>query len=159
MKKLDTHLCMSTAYYLEMDGSLERLNKTAIESLWQYINVQQTDWADHLTHSETAINNSVNATTTKTLTELLYGVPIWLFPAPINSKSEVPAIIEFLDKIEDSLTVAKDQHTIAKTHQTTQTNRHRCPEPTYQLGDWVYLNTRNLCHRIKNKNCSANGRG
>ena len=81
------------------------------------------------------MNNSTNATMTKTLTELLYGVPIWLLPAPIDSRSEVPAVTEFLDKINDSLVLAKDQHMIAKTRQTTQANRHGHPEPTYWLGD------------------------
>src|SRR5262245_25476247 len=88
MKKLDIHLRMSTAYHPETDGSSERSNKTAIESLQQYVNVRQTDWANHLIHIEMAMNNSTNATTTKTPTELLYGVPIRLIPAPIDSKSE-----------------------------------------------------------------------
>ena len=80
----------------------------AIESLRQYVNVQQTDWVDHLPHIEMAINNSVNATTTKTPTELLFGVPIRLLPAPIDSRSKVPTLTEFLNKIQDSLTIAKD---------------------------------------------------
>ena len=67
---------MSTAYHSETDGSSERSNKTAIELLRQYVNACQTDWADHLVHVESAMNNSVNATTTKTPTELLYGTSL-----------------------------------------------------------------------------------
>jgi hypothetical protein len=101
------------------------------------------------------MNNSVNATTLKTPTELLYGAPIRLFPAPIDSSSEVPAVTEFLDRIQESLTIAKDQHVIAKTRQTTQANRHRRPEPKYAVGDLVYLNTKNLRRRIKKRKHSA----
>ena len=39
-KKLKVHLCMSTAYHPETDGSSERSNKTAIESLRHYINIR-----------------------------------------------------------------------------------------------------------------------
>ena len=101
------------------------------------------------------MNNSMNATMTKTLTELLYSVLIQLLPVLIDSRSKVPAVTEFLDKIQDSLTITKDQHTIAKTCQITQANKHHCPEPTYQVGDQVYLNMKNLCCRIKNKNRST----
>jgi len=155
MKKLDIHLRMSTAYHPETDGSSEKSNKTAIESLRQYANIRQNDWVDHLVHVEATMNNSVNATTLKTPTELLYGAPIRLFPAPIDSSSEVPAVTEFLDRIQESLTIAKDQHVIAKTRQTTQANRHRRPEPKYAVGDLVYLNTKNLRRRIKKRKHSA----
>ena len=146
---------MSTAYHPETDGSSERSNKTAIESLRQYINTCQTDWADHLVYVESAMNNSVNATTTKTPTELLYGISLRLIPASIDPTSEVPAITAFLDRIQDSIATAKDQHVVAKTRQTTQANKHRRAEPTYGTGDMVYLNTKNLRRRLKRKNRSA----
>ena len=97
MKKLKIHLRMSTAYHPETDGSSERSNKTAIESLRQYINTCQTDWADHLVYVVSAMNNSVNATTTKTPTKLLYGTSLRLIPASIDPTSEVPAVTAFLD--------------------------------------------------------------
>jgi transposase InsO family protein len=60
---LDIKIKMSTSYHPETDGSSERSNKTVIEFLRHYVNRRQTDWPDHLVHVETAINNSVNATT------------------------------------------------------------------------------------------------
>jgi len=155
MKKLKIHLRMSTTYHPETDGSSERSNKTAIESLRQYVNAHQTDWADHLAHVEFAMNNSVNATTTKTPRELLYGTSLRLIPASINPTSEVPAVTAFLDRIQDSISTAKDQHVVAKTKQTTQANKHRRAEPAYETGDMMYLNTKNLRRRLKRKNRSA----
>ena len=101
------------------------------------------------------MNNLVNATTTKTPTELLYGTSLRLIPASIDPISEVPAVTAFLNRIQDSIPTAKDQHVIAKTKQTTQANKHRRPEPEYKPGDMVYLNTKNLRRRLKKKNRSA----
>ena len=69
-KRIKVSLRMSTSYHPETDGSSERSNKTVIESLRHYVNRRQTDWADHLIHIETAINNSVNATMKYTPTEM-----------------------------------------------------------------------------------------
>ena len=155
MKKMNIHLRMSTAHHPETDGASEKSNKTAVESLRQYANARQTDWVDHLIQVEAAMNNSVNATTTKTPTELLYGVLLRLIPGPIDSTSEVPAVTTFLNRIQESITIAKDQHIIAKTRQTTQANKNRRPEPRHQIGDLVYLNTKNLRRRLKKKKRSA----
>jgi len=61
------------AFHLEMNSSSERSNKTTIEALCHYVNTCQNDWLQHLIHVETAINNSINATTSKSPMELLYG--------------------------------------------------------------------------------------
>jgi hypothetical protein len=155
MKKIDVHLRMSTAYHPETDGSSERSNKTAIESIRHYTNVRQTDWADHLVHVESAMNNSINATTGMTPTELLYGTPVRLFPHPTDSTSDLPSVTEFVERINQSIAIAKDNHIIAKTRQATQTNRHRRQEPVYKVGDKAYLSTKNLRRKVKEKGRSA----
>jgi hypothetical protein len=72
-RKITVHLRMSTSFHPETDGSSARSNKTAIESVPHYVSVRQHDWSEHLIHVELAMNNSVNATTGMTPTELLYG--------------------------------------------------------------------------------------
>jgi hypothetical protein len=104
----------STSFHPETEGSSERSNKTVIESLRHYVNVRQMDWAQHLIHVETAINNSINATTGMTPTELLYGALIHLFPHPTNTKSDFPAVPEFLERINVSIAIAQDRHVMAK---------------------------------------------
>jgi len=122
-EKLNTHLRMSTAFHPEIDGSSERSNKTAIEALHHYVNTRQNDWSQHLTHVEMAMNNSVNATTGISPTELLYGTHLRLVPHPADTTSTVPAVTDFLEKINESVQLAKDRHVIAKTHQAIQANR------------------------------------
>ena len=155
-KKIKIDLRMSTSFHPETDGSSERSNKTAIEALRHFVNVRQSDWADHLIHVETAMNNSVNATTSKTLTELLYDTSIRLFPS-INSHSKVtvPAVTDYIQRIQDSIALARDMHAQAKTQQTTYANKRRRPEPQYKVGDKVYLDTKNLRLRIKQKGRTA----
>ena len=148
---------MSTSFHPETDGSSERSNKTIIESLRHYVNNHHSDWADHLINVEIAMNNSVNATTSKTPTELLYGSTIRLFPSlnPRANDITVPAVSDYLERIQDSIATARDLHTMAKTTQTTYANQHRRKEPNYQVGDMVYLNTDNLRLKIKQKGRSA----
>jgi len=66
---------------------------------------------DHLIHVKTAINNSVNATTKMTPTQLLFGTSIQLFPrfGP-NIDTKVPAASEFIERINESIAIAKDNH-------------------------------------------------
>ena len=42
-KKIAVHLRMSTSFHPETDGSSERSNKTAIESIRHYVSVRQHD--------------------------------------------------------------------------------------------------------------------
>ena len=102
------------------------------------------------------MNNSVNATTSKTLTELLYSTPIWLFPTPTNGNATtIPAVDEYISKIEESIAIARDRHAEAKTRQTSNSNRRRHEDPEYEVGDRVYLDTENLRLHIKQKGRSA----
>ena len=135
-KKLNVHLHMSTAFYPETDGSSERSNKTAIEALQHYVNTRQNDLSEHLIHVEAAMNNSINVTTGKSPMELLYGTHVRLIPHPADTSSTVPAITDFLEKIDESVQLAKDRHVIAKTHQATQENRRRHAEPNYRVEIW-----------------------
>src|SRR5437667_344563 len=90
---------MSTSYHPETDGSSEHSNKTVIEALRHYVNVRQSDWTDHLIHVETVMNNSVNATTSKTPTELLYGSKIRLFPTPVDKNSiTIHSVADYIER-------------------------------------------------------------
>src|SRR5204862_7123337 len=98
-KRIRVHLRMSTSYHPETDGSSERSNKTMIESLRHYVNLRQSDWADHLIHMETAMNNSVNATTGKTPTELVYGTTVRLLTSPSHlakTNLDIYAILDYI---------------------------------------------------------------
>jgi len=157
-KRIRVDLRMSTSFHPETDGSSERSNKTMIEALRHYVNLRHSDWADHLIHVEAAMNNSVNATTGKTPTEMVYGTPLRLFPLPrdlARPNVDIPAVSDYIQRIQDNIAFARDRHVEAKTKQTTYANKSRREEPDYKVGDKVYLETKNLRLRIKKKGRSA----
>ena len=157
-KRIRVDLRMSTSFHPETDGSSERSNKTMIEALRHYVNLRQSDWVDHLIHVEAAMNNSVNATTGKSPTEMVYGTPLRLFPSPrdlAKPNIDIPAVSDYIQRIQDNIAFARDRHVEAKTKQTTYANQKRRAEPDYKIGDKVYLETKNLRLRIKKKGRSA----
>jgi len=157
-KRIKVSLRMSTSYHPETDGSSERSNKTMIEALRHYVNLRHTDWADHLIHVEAAMNNSVNATTGKSPTELVFGTTLRLFPSPrdlAKPTQDVPAVTDYIQRIQDNIAMARDRHVAAKTKQTTYANKKRRPEPEYKIGDKAYLETKDLRLRVKQKGRSA----
>ena len=100
---LDIRIKMSTTAHPEKDGSSERSNKTAIEALRNYVNRRQTDWMDHLIHVETAMNNSVNATTKMTPTQLLFGTSIRLFPSFRSGTIDTPVLLDYSEQSSDNM--------------------------------------------------------
>src|SRR5205814_10581802 len=108
-------------------------------------------------NAETAMNKSVNATTTRTPTLLLFGTSVRHFPS-ITLKSidtKVPAVSEFIERINESVAIAKDNHLAAKTVQAHNANKNRRPEPEYKVGDKVMLDSTNIRNRIKKNGRSA----
>jgi hypothetical protein len=105
-KKITIHLYISTMFHPETDGSSERSNKTVIEAVRYYISVRQYDWSEYLIYVELAMNNSMNTTTGMTPTELLYGIALRLIPYPANTQSDFPAVVEFLERIDEAVALA-----------------------------------------------------
>ena len=157
-KRTRVDLRMSTSFHPETDGSSKRSNKTMIEALRHYVNLRHSDWVDHLIHVEAAMNNSVNATTGRTSTEIVYGTPLQLFPSPrdlAKPNLDISAVSDYIQRIQDNIALVRDCHAEAKTRQTTYANRKRQAEPDYKVGDKAYLETKNLGLQIKKKCRSA----
>src|SRR5437868_7318146 len=72
-----------------------------------------------------------------------------------RDRYHVPTVTEFIERINESVAIAKDNHLAAKTVQAHYANKHRCPEPKYKVGDKVMLDSRNIRHRIKKNGRSA----
>ena len=104
------------------------------------------------------MNNSVNAITELSPTELLYGSPIRLFPTLDETdidNIQLPTVKDYVDRIMESISIAKDNHITAKTIQTRNANRSRRPESTYRVGDMVMLDSTNIRRRIKKNGRAA----
>ena len=62
-KKFGTELKMSTAFRPQTDGQTERVNLVLQEYLRNYVNTDQTDWADHISMTEFSYNNTKHSGT------------------------------------------------------------------------------------------------
>ena len=56
---------------------------------------------------------------------------------------------EFIERINESVSIAKDNYLAAKTVQAHNANKNRRPEPEYKVGDKVMLDSTNIRIRIK----------
>src|SRR5881394_2237364 len=62
---------------------------------------------------------------------------------------------DYVDRIMESISIAKDNHITTKTVQTRNANRSRRPEPIYKVGDMVMLDSTNIRRRIMKNGRSA----
>ena len=54
---------MSTAFQPQIDGQTERVNLVLQEYLRNYVNADQTDWADHISMTKFSYNNTKHSRT------------------------------------------------------------------------------------------------
>ena len=63
MAMLGAKRSMSSAYHPQSDGQTERMNRVLEDMLPHYCDPSQTDWNEHLSLAEFAVNNAVQAST------------------------------------------------------------------------------------------------
>jgi hypothetical protein len=89
---------------------------------------------------------------------MVFGATLRLFPSPrdlAKPAQDVPAVSDYIQRIQDNIAMARDRHAEAKTKQTTYANKKRRPEPDFKEGEKAYLETKDLRLRIKQKGRSA----
>ena len=104
------------------------------------------------------MNNSVNAIIELVPTELLYESPIQFFPTldEINIDNiQLPDVRNYIDRIMESISIAKDNHITAKTIQTRNVNKSRRSDSIYKVRDMIMLDFKNIHRRIKKNNHST----
>lgn len=154
-KLVGTKLAMSTANHPQTDGQTERLNRVIEEMLRAYVNSRYNDWDTHLSATEFAYNNSVNASTKATPFFLNYGhhptTPKELLSTgPGNHfTSEATTSQAFVEKLHGAIAKAKEHLKAAQERQQEYANKRR-KELTFKKGDLVLLSTANLPLAIPN---------
>ncbi|KAF7338356.1 Retrovirus-related Pol polyprotein from transposon 412 [Mycena venus] len=138
-----TKLLMSTSFHPQTDGASERAIRNVSQILRTMVDPTQKDWVYHIPMVEFAINSSISASTGFAPFELNYGyVPRMtnVTPAP----SEYPGVRDFVDRALANIALAHDAIIEARVRGTHQSNKGRSVEIPYELGDLVYLSTKNL---------------
>jgi hypothetical protein len=144
--QLGTTLTMSTAYHPQTDGQTERANRTLEEMLRSRINFAQTDWDEHLSIAELAVNNAQQASTGFTPFYLNYGkeveLPLDRAIAELRPTNN-PEAAARIRKLHADLALAHENLEGAQQRQARYANQHR-RDVTFKVGDQVLLSTEHL---------------
>ncbi|KAL7280521.1 hypothetical protein ACG7TL_005453 [Trametes sanguinea] len=136
-------LLMSTAFHPQIDGLSERTIRSVTQILRSMVAPDQTDWHDKIPIAEFTINSATGASTGFAPFELNYGY----LPKSLNgvkTETQFPGVKEFAQRARAYLEQAHDALIEARVAQTYQANKRRQAEPTFGIGDKVYLSTKNL---------------
>ena len=138
---LGTELRMSSAFHPQTDGATERANRTVTQMIRQCVSPDQKDWVAKLPAIEFAINSARSSTTGFSPFQLNYGRN----PSPMiwKGQEEFPGVRKFAERMKMAIMSAHDSIIAARVINTVQANRKRITA-TYQVGDLVYLSTKNI---------------
>jgi hypothetical protein len=151
--RLNITLKRSSAYHPETDGQTERFNAILEGYLRGFMNFAQDDWVDWLPLAEFASNNAVSETTGVSPFYANYGYHprLGFEPRQACSPEKTPQQKrEFLkahniaDRFDRILTQLKALAAEAIERYERNANAHRSDAPIYDVGQKVWLNTRNL---------------
>jgi len=142
---LGTKLLMSTSFHPQTDGATERMNQVVNTVLRAVIKPDQSDWYEKLLMVEFAINSAENKSTGYAPFELNYGY----IPTLKGLIDRVPTLFKpgvrhYAERAQSCLVAAHDAIIAARVNQTHQANKRRRVEPSYRVGDQVWLSTENL---------------
>ena len=135
---------MSTSFHPQTDGNTERVNRMVEQILRAHVGPRPTEWDDHLSMVEFAINNSHHSSTKYTPFFMNYGQhPLTPLTLQVIKENKVPAAYKFTSDMRHILQEAKANLEAAQDRMKAYADKHR-QEKRYQEGDQVLLSTKNL---------------
>ena len=136
---------MSTAFHPQTDGASECSIRTIAQILCSMISPDQKDWAEKVPMVEFAINSSVSGLTGFAPFKLTYGyIPQMAQVEHEHAPKVAPGIQSFVHQVRDNLLMALDAIIESCVIQTHHANKRRKASPTLDVGELVYLSTKNL---------------
>jgi len=142
---LGVKLLMSTAFHPQMDGASERSIRTIAQILHSMISPDQKDWVEKVSMVEFTINSSVSGSTGFAPFELTYRyMPRMAQLEHGSAPKTAPGVQGFIHQVQDTLAMALDAIIESRVIQTHHANKKRKDPPTLDVGELVYLSTKNL---------------
>jgi len=141
---------LSTAYYPQMDGQMERINQELEQYLRVFIDHRQEQWPDWLGTAEFAYNNKIHAATKNSLFKVNYGQDLRIgFKGRRKGKYETAG--KFVEKIRMIQEEAKAALGKAQEEMKKFADRKRGKGEEYRVGDLVLLSTKDLKWQMKRR--------
>jgi transposase InsO family protein len=152
-ERLGIALRPSSAFHPETNGQTERINSGVEQYLRAFMNFHQDDWVDWLPLAEFASNNVVSETTGVSPFFANYGFhprlgvepsspcPPNLTPAQRSQFYRANTVASRFERILDQLKALAKQ---SQQRAEDNANVHREDAYNYEVGDEVYIDTRNM---------------
>ncbi|KAK3505817.1 hypothetical protein QTP70_003921, partial [Hemibagrus guttatus] len=141
--RLGIGVSLSSSYHPQSNGQAERLNQEIGRFLRSYCSREQHRWSEFLPWAEYAQNSLIHSSTGLTPFQCMLGYQPPLFPWS-GELSDVPAVEEWYRRSQEVWERAHVRLQRAVRRQRIQANRRHRPHPSYQVGQMVWLSTRNL---------------
>ena len=119
---LKIKLAATTAYHLQGDGQMERVNQELEQYLQLFVNEEQDNWDELLPLVEFQYNNHMHSATQQTPFTLDTGQHLWMGFEPDQPDSHVEMVNDFKDCMEASLEEAKSALSKAKDNMASYYN-------------------------------------
>ena len=144
---------LSTAFHPQTDGQTEMVNQTLETYLRTFINYNQDDWFQMLPLAEFAYNNSYTTATKSTPFHANYGFhPKTIYPP--DSKTKNPASKHYGHWLRSIHQKTADTLEETKRRMGKYYDQGKRTTPEMNPGDWVLLNTKNICTKRPTKKLS-----
>jgi hypothetical protein len=138
---------LSTAYHPQTDGKTERANAITEQYLRSFVSYQQDDWVKWLPLAEFTYNGTYSESIKMSPFFANYAFNPRLGIEPIKPGDRHPQefnadkLVEHFNDVHQTLKTELHQ---AQAHQELYANKTRTPAPKYQVGDLVWLSSKNI---------------
>ncbi|KAK3550710.1 hypothetical protein QTP70_003968 [Hemibagrus guttatus] len=151
--RLGIGVSLSSGYHPQSNGQAEWLNQEIGRFLRSYCSREQHRWSEFLPWAEYAQNSLIHSSTGLTPFQCVLGYQPPLFPWS-GEPSDVPAVEEWYCQSQELWERTHVRLQRAVRRQRIQADQRRRPHPSYQVGQRVWLSTRNLRLRLPCKKLS-----
>ncbi|GAA5971619.1 hypothetical protein JCM3765_001266 [Sporobolomyces pararoseus] len=150
-----TKLNLSTAFHPQTDGATERLNQTLEQFLRIYTNYQQDDWELLLPLAQFVYNDTIHSATNTTPFFANYGFhprfSVDLSVREASASASQRSALARAKELQDIHDCLRQEIERANVKMKTSYDLKKSPSPTFQIGDTVWLSSKNIQTRRQSK--------
>ena len=141
---------LSSGFHPQSNGQTERINQEMETALRCMASQNPSSWALQLPWVEYAHNTLTSSATGLSPFQCAYGYQPPLFPA-LERESVCPSVQAFVRRCRRTWVQARGALQRAVGRYAVSANRRRTPAPAYQVGQMVWLSTRDLPLQVESR--------